>query len=114
MDEVVRKMFDADLTTWSASIVRDFLQQEKLTKMIPLCTDINGVELVNLYEMCKSNTVTMYYSLKSELSNMHHQVLPIATYLQFVNRIRVISGDTMSFHVCIPNESIEYDSINTD
>lgn len=108
------KTFDRNINEWSAAVVQEFLQHEQLSKMIPLCTGISGNELLSLYEMCKSSAVTMYHSLKSELSDVHRQVLPVATFLQFVTRVRVLLGDTNSFHICLPDDLLETGSVESD
>ena len=100
------------MANWDETTVRDFLEQSKLATMLLLCAGINGTELLQLYEMCKANAVAMYQSLKSELSKTHQQVLPIMTFLQFMNGMRLISNDTNTFPVSIPIEWTENDSID--
>jgi ethanolamine ammonia-lyase large subunit len=78
-----------DVSNWTETKVRDFLLKQNLSPMIPLCDGINGEELMNLYTMCKTNSALMYRSLKFELLHGHHRILPIATYLHFVSRIRL-------------------------
>jgi hypothetical protein len=61
--------------------------------MIPLCDGINGEELSTLYAMCKTNSASMYKSLKFELLHNHHRILPISTFLRFISRMRAVCND---------------------
>jgi hypothetical protein len=82
-----------NILNWDEKGVRDFLLKHNLFAMVPLCDGINGEELSNLYVMCKTNSTSMYRSLKFELLHSHHRILPISTFLRFSSRMRVICDD---------------------
>ncbi|CAF1341346.1 unnamed protein product [Rotaria magnacalcarata] len=85
----------SDIFDWTEKNVRDFLRKHKLTAMIPLCNRINGEELNELYSMCKTNSSTMYRSLKSELLHCYNKILPIAVYLRFMSVMRSVCDDAL-------------------
>jgi hypothetical protein len=78
----------AIFSNWNEDNVRDFLMKHNLPSMLCLCDGINGEELSDLYEMCKTNPTSMYRSLKFELLHGHHRILPISTFLRFISRMR--------------------------
>ncbi|CAF1178304.1 unnamed protein product [Didymodactylos carnosus] len=80
--------YNTYIESWSEEDVINFLHENKLELMLPFCQQINGEELHFLYKMCKSNPNSIYLSLKSELYKTQHKVLPIATYVRFVNRLK--------------------------
>lgn len=85
------------ISTWNESTVIDFLRKKNLVDLIPLCQEMNGEELLNLYAMCKYSSASMYRSLKFELFNLHEKVLSISTFLHFINRLgRIIDEDVGS------------------
>lgn len=57
--------------------------------ILPLCPGIDGHRLLQLYEMCLINRESMYQSLKFELNERHHRLLPIADYLNFLHEIKL-------------------------
>jgi hypothetical protein len=57
--------------------------------ILPLCTRLDGHRLLQLYEMCLINRESMYQSLKFELNERHHTLLPIADYLTFLHEIKL-------------------------
>ncbi len=67
-----------NILNWDEKGVRNFLLKHNLFAMVPLCDGINGEELSNLYIMCKTNSTSMYRSLK---------------FLRFSSRMRVICDD---------------------
>jgi hypothetical protein len=56
--------------------------------ILPLCPHMNGHHLLQLYEMCLINRESMYQSLKFELNEKHHVLLPIADYITFLHEIK--------------------------
>ena len=91
---------------WSEAAVQDFLRKKDLSDLILLCEGMNGAELVDLYGMCKSSSVTMYRSLKFELLNNHEKVLPIATFLHFIRQLRVVDGSDLPLNLYIYSEHL--------
>jgi len=80
-----------DISTWSNETVEDFLRNNYLIDLLPICQQMNGEELLNLHAMCKQCSILMYRSLKDELLNIHDQILPISTFLHFIHRIDSIA-----------------------
>ncbi len=87
------------VSNWNEEMVRNFLLKNNLIGMIPLCDGINGEELSTLYAMCKTNSASMYRSLKFELLHDHHRILPISTFLRFMSRMRAVCNDGLPSNV---------------
>ncbi|CAF2072794.1 unnamed protein product [Rotaria magnacalcarata] len=78
------------ITEWTHDHVKLFLLRMELgATILPLCTRLDGDRLLQLYEMCLSNRESMYQSLKFELNERYHTLLPIADYLTFLHEIKV-------------------------
>lgn len=61
--------------------------------MMPLLDGIDGEELFNLYNMCKTHSAAMYRSLKFELRKLHHMILPVSDYLHFTRLLAAECND---------------------
>ncbi len=86
-----------------------------MSDFLPLCNGINGEELLDLYRMCRNGSVTMYRLLKFELLNVHDQVLPISTFLHFIDRLRAINKNHLPSNRYIYNENLtEYSEDDED
>ena len=105
-DEIEETMDMKNISKWNENTVENFLRKEGLSDLIPLCEGMNGAELLDLYGMCKSSSVTMYRSLKFELLNNHEKVLPIATFLHFIRRLRVVDGSNLPLNLYIYSEHL--------
>jgi hypothetical protein len=105
--EMEEKMNMDNISTWSETVVQDFLTRKQLSALLPICNGINGEELLDLYGMCMSNSVSMYRELKFELLNVHEKVLPIATFLHFVNRLRPVNNSSLLLNRYIYSEHLE-------
>jgi hypothetical protein len=68
---------------------------------------IIGKELLDLYGMCSSNSVSMYRELKFELLNIHQKILLISTFLHFVNRLRPVNNSSLLLNRYIYSENLE-------
>jgi hypothetical protein len=97
--------FIGDVADWSQANVADFFAQADLAVMAPLFKGLIGAELVSLYGMCKTNTVLMHDTLKFELSHVNGQVLPIATFLRFMHRMRLACQDSLFSEPSPPEEA---------
>jgi len=49
---------------------------------------MDGHHLLELYQMCLINRESMYQSLKFELNERYHTLLPIADYINFLQEIK--------------------------
>ena len=56
--------------------------------ILPLCSNMNGEHLNQLYEICLINRESMYQSLKFELNQRHQILLPIEDYISFIIHIK--------------------------
>jgi hypothetical protein len=56
--------------------------------------------------MCMSNSVSIYRELKFELQNVHDKVLPISTFLHFVNRLRPVNNSSLLLNRYIYSEHL--------
>ncbi|CAF1319669.1 unnamed protein product [Adineta steineri] len=107
-DNKSEETIDMDnVSSWSESVVRRFLKEKDLTDFLPLCDGINGQELIELYVMCKMNSVSMYRCLKSELLKIHDKVLLISTFLHFIERLRAVCDRGLPLDACICNNNLE-------
>ncbi|CAF2736382.1 unnamed protein product [Rotaria sp. Silwood2] len=103
-----------NILNWNEDNVREFLMKHNLSAMAFLCQGINGEELSILYTMCKTNSISMYRSLKFELLHSCNKVLPISTYLRFMSRIRAVCDDTLVPSGHVTNKSNEPDTMDDE
>ncbi|CAF3252843.1 unnamed protein product [Rotaria sp. Silwood2] len=103
-----------NILNWKEDNVRDFLMKHNLSAMVFLCQGINGEELCNLYTMCKTNSISMYRSLKFELLHFCNKILPISTYLRFMSRIRAVCDDTLVPSGHAMNKSHKHDTLDDE
>ncbi|CAF0818295.1 unnamed protein product [Rotaria sordida] len=83
------------ITEWTHDHVKlFFLRMELSDTILPLCTRVDGHRLLRLYEMCLINPESMYQSLKFELGERHHTLLPIADYLTFLHEVKLYVPST--------------------
>ncbi|CAF4789944.1 unnamed protein product, partial [Rotaria sp. Silwood1] len=101
-----------NILNWNEDNVREFLLKHNLSAIAFLCQGINGEELSNLYTMCKTNSISMYRSLKLELIHSCNKILPISTYLRFMSRIRAVCDDTLDTSAQTMNKSYEHDLLD--
>jgi len=106
-NEMEETMNMDNISNWSVTVVQDFLTRKQLSDLLPLCNGINGEELLDLYGMCRSNSVSMYRELKFELLKVHEKVLPISTFLHFVNRLRPVNNSSLLLNRYIYSENLE-------
>ncbi len=77
------------ITQWTCDHVKSFFLRMRLENtMLLLCTHMDGHHLLQLYEICLINRESMYQSLKFELNEKHHTLLPIADYITFLLEIK--------------------------
>ncbi|CAF3352658.1 unnamed protein product [Rotaria socialis] len=76
------------LTLWSEDDVKYFFQIKQLQAMLPICAGMDGSTLSGLYTMCRTNSNAMYDSLKAELTESNSKILPIVTYLKFLEEVK--------------------------
>jgi hypothetical protein len=96
-----------DLSIWSESAVRSFLIKKDLSELLPLFGSINGRELLEVYTMCRVDSVAMYRSLKAELMKVHEKVLTISTYLHFIDRLRTVGDHGLPLDALMSNRHTE-------
>ncbi|CAF1274316.1 unnamed protein product [Adineta ricciae] len=80
------------ITEWTCDHVKLFFQRNGLSNtFLLLFPHIDGHRLLQLYEMCLSNRESMYQSLKFELNERYHTLLPIADYLSFLHEMKAMT-----------------------
>ncbi|CAF0825508.1 unnamed protein product [Didymodactylos carnosus] len=68
---------------WTKDDVQKFLEAKDLDIMKPLCKNMNGERLSELYKMCIDNSESMFQTLKTELYDLEKKTLPVGSYLAF-------------------------------
>jgi hypothetical protein len=106
-DEIEETISIGDIKSWNETAVQNFLTKKHLSDLLPLCNTINGMELLDLYAMCKSSSVLMYRFLKFELLKVHDKVLPISTYLRFINCLRAICDNDSELSAYVSVKHLE-------
>ena len=77
------------ITEWTNEHVKSFFHRIGLSyTFLPLCTNMNGYQLVEFYEICLINRESMFQSLKFEMNEKHHVLLPIADYITFLHEMK--------------------------
>ncbi len=77
------------LIDWTNDHVKSFLFQIKLNNTIlPLCSNMTGEHLIQLYQICQINRESMFQSLKFELNQRHQTLLTIEDYISFLIQIK--------------------------
>jgi hypothetical protein len=78
------------INQWTHDHVKSFFISIGLENtLLILCIRMDGHGLLHLYEMCMINRESMFQSLKFELTEEHHKLLPIADYVTFLNKIKI-------------------------
>jgi hypothetical protein len=70
---------------WTESDVLDFLFSHHLNELMPLCENMDGPALIQLYKMCMSRHNRIYTVLNDQLKMTHKIFLPIGTYARFLS-----------------------------
>lgn len=70
---------------WSESDVLDFLFMNKLYELMPLCEQMDGHALIQLYKMCLARYNRAYDILNEQLKTTCKVFLPIGIYTKFLS-----------------------------
>lgn len=73
------------INRWSENDVQDFLYTHQLNELMPLCENMNGQALVQLYNICLSQYHQTYNILSEQLKTSYKIILLIATYTKFLS-----------------------------
>ncbi|CAF0806613.1 unnamed protein product [Didymodactylos carnosus] len=76
------------LERWTEQDVQEFLMNKNLSQMMPLCNDMDGCGLIELYKMCETNSDGTYRSLNTQLHEMNQKTLPITVYSRFLSELK--------------------------
>ena len=79
--------YPQNIFEWNPTNVKDFLMEKQLDEMIPLCEQMDGKRLVELYRLCRSNSALMLQTLRLETKDLHVTPLSINTYLKFLHEM---------------------------
>lgn len=89
--------YPKDVFQWTSVNVRDFLLDKQLDQMIPICQQMDGQNLIELYKLCHTNSPIMLQMIRSETLESHSKSLSINTYLTFLREMKNL----------IPEDNIE-------
>ncbi|CAF1444150.1 unnamed protein product [Adineta steineri] len=70
---------------WTESDVLDFLYNNKLNEVMPMCEKMDGRALIQLYKMCVAHPSGTYNILNEELKLTHNVKLPIGSYTRLLS-----------------------------
>ncbi|CAF0826673.1 unnamed protein product [Adineta ricciae] len=89
------------IETWTPSDVLNCLLVHHLQKIIPLCNEINGRELVQLHKICTTHRLQAYSIIKDELKSEHKIQITINDY----TRLLTVIEDAMKASESLPTTS---------
>ncbi|CAF4027827.1 unnamed protein product [Rotaria sordida] len=72
---------------WSELDTQDFLVANRLKLLLPLCEEMDGRALIELYNISINNKLPVFHLIKSELTNMHRASFSLSAYLGFLSAI---------------------------
>ena len=73
------------LEEWTEADVLDFLFNQRLVPLMPLCETMDGGALIQLYKMCSSDSNRSYSLLNNEMKAIYKMNLPIGVYTRFLS-----------------------------
>lgn len=74
--------------------------------MIPVCQQMDGPRLVELYQLCRINSPVMLQTIRSETMELHSASLSTNVYLTFLHELKNlipednIESNASRSHVC--------------
>ncbi|CAF2700223.1 unnamed protein product [Rotaria sp. Silwood2] len=70
---------------WTEADVNDFLYDQHLRELMPLCEKMDGQALIQLYKMCAAERNETYTLLNDDLKSTKEIKLPIGVYTRFLS-----------------------------
>ena len=86
------------IETWTPSDVLNCLLMHHLQKIIPLCNEINGRELIQLHKICITHRLQAYSIIKDELKTEYKIQITINDY----SRLLTVIEDAMKASESLP------------
>ena len=80
--------YPKNVLQWTPANVRDFLLDKQLNQMMPVCQQMDGQKLVELYKLCRSNSPIMLQIIRSETIESRCTPLSINVYLTFLYEMK--------------------------
>ncbi|CAF3001833.1 unnamed protein product [Rotaria socialis] len=89
-DEYTKRIISSNfkakpLKHWTESDLFDFLFDQRLNELMPLCEKMDGQAIIQLYKMCLSQKNETYNSLNIELNSGQQIKLPVSVYTRFLS-----------------------------
>ncbi|CAF3338669.1 unnamed protein product [Rotaria sp. Silwood1] len=82
----------SNIERWTIDDVQQFIIKQKLESFLPICSQMNGTRLVQLYQMCMKNSPVMFQSLNNQLTMTNIEktksTIEIIEYLQFLDDLK--------------------------
>ncbi|CAF4940341.1 unnamed protein product, partial [Rotaria socialis] len=82
-----------NIEEWNKDDVHQFFIKQNLTCFLPICERMNGALLLQLYQMCATNSPVMFQSLNNQLaiveSDSKPSTIQTMEYLQFLNDLKI-------------------------
>ncbi|CAF2757806.1 unnamed protein product [Rotaria sp. Silwood2] len=75
---------------WSELDTQDFLAANRLKQLLPLCEEMDGRALMELYNISINNKLPGFHLIKSELTNMHNASFSLSAYFGFLSAIEEV------------------------
>jgi hypothetical protein len=87
-EQTIVYSYPKDILQWTSVNVRDFLLDKHLDQMIPVCQQMDGQRLVELYKLCRMNSPVMLQTMRSETMESHSHILSTNNYLTFLHELK--------------------------
>ncbi|CAF1154434.1 unnamed protein product [Didymodactylos carnosus] len=95
-EQIIVYSYPKDIHQWSAVHVPNFLLDKHLSQMIPICQEMDGRRLMELYELCSKNSPLMLQTLRCETTELHVLPSSINIYLKFLYEMKKLKPDPTS------------------
>ncbi|CAM4796484.1 unnamed protein product [Rotaria magnacalcarata] len=96
IDERITYSYPNDVLQWTPADVHNFLLDKQLNQMVPVCQQIDGRKLAELYSLCRVNSPVMLQTLRSETKELHSATLSTNIYLTFIHEMKNLTPKEIS------------------
>ena len=104
--EPVAHTYPTNIHQWNPANVHDFLLDKQLSQMVPICQEMNGERLMELYNLCSKDSVLMLQTLRGETMQLHATPLSTNSYLKFLQEMKKRKPDDMSNNQMVSQSKI--------
>ena len=105
-EECIVYSYPKDIRQWNATNVRNFLLDKHLSQMIPICQEMDGGRLIELYELCSKNSPLMLQTLRCETTELHVTPLSTNIYLKFLYEIKKLKTDYTNTNQAVSSSKV--------